>query len=348
MPYSASGPKDAKIMIVGEAPGQQEEMTGQFFIGQSGQELTRMLLDAGIKRGDCYITNVFWERPPGNKLDTFCAKKAEVGKDYHLPPIAAGKYVKNEYLHHLDRLADEIRSVQPNIIIPMGNVASWAILQQTKITTIRGTLSECTLVPGIKVLPTFHPAAVLRQWSYRSVVVADLQKAAREMEYPEIRRVVRHIHVPDSIQDIRDWLDEYGVLQCPDPLAFDIETHKRQMTCIGFAHTKDNILVIPFFMPPNDNHWNFADECAALKLVHDILQSRRPKLAQNGLYDIQYLWKEYGTPVRNYLHDTMLLHHSLQPEMQKGLGFMGSVYTDELGWKDLRKAAQIKETKRDE
>lgn len=66
-----------------------------------------------------------------------------------------------------------------------------------------------------------------------------------------------------------------------------------------------------------------------------MLETEIPKLAQNGLYDVQYCIRN-GWPVRNFTHDTMLRHHSLYPEMEKGLGFMGTIYTDEQPWKMLR------------
>ena len=75
-----------------------------------------------------------------------------------------------------------------------------------------------------------------------------------------------------------------------------------------------------------------------------MLGRQRPaKLFQNGLYDIAFLWRAYGIKVMNASEDTMLLHHALQPEALKGLGFLGSVYTDEGAWKQMReKVATIK------
>ena len=104
----------------------------------------------------------------------------------------------------------------------------------------------------------------------------------------------------------------------------------------GFAASVDRALVIPFF-DDNDakrNYWpTLRDELTAWDLVASILDLPAKKVGQNGLYDIQHLWQNYGIPVRNYDNDTMLLHHSLQPESEKGLGFLGSVYTNEPAWK---------------
>ena len=67
-----------------------------------------------------------------------------------------------------------------------------------------------------------------------------------------------------------------------------------------------------------------------------------PKLFQNGLYDIAFLWRSVGIPVFGASEDTMLLHHALQPESLKGLGFLGSIYSDEGAWKQERKVTTIK------
>jgi len=69
---------------------------------------------------------------------------------------------------------------------------------------------------------------------------------------------------------------------------------------------------------------------------------QKPSVFQNGLYDIHFLWRRYGISVPNAIDDTMLMHHAFQPEMEKGLGFLASIYTDEQSWKFMRKTDTIK------
>ena len=343
-----------KIAIVGEAPGEQEELQGKPFVGPSGQELARMLQDAGINRHECYLTNVFWIRPPGNKIEGFCGTKADVGKDYPYPMLAPGKYFKPEVLEDidigegyttpngntkptvLDRLRFELMDARPNLVIALGNTACWALLGQTKITKLRGTVHESTLVPGLKVLPTFHPAAVLRQWTYRAIAVVDLIKAKREAETKEIKRPVREIWINPTLDDIAAFWGKH-VLGA-ELLSIDIETKHGMITCIGFSPSEKISLVIPFVDQdkPGYNYWHSALlEEAAWEWVSTFLESDIPKVGQNGLYDLQYLWR-MGLAVNNYQHDTMLAHHALQPELPKSLGFLASVYTNESSWKHLR------------
>ncbi len=121
-------------------------------------------------------------------------------------------------------------------------------------------------------------------------------------------------------------------------LSVDVETFAGTITCVGFAWSKEDAITIPFYDPtaPDKNYWKEAwQEKVIKKLVKRVMESSIPKLGQNFLYDTQYFVAEGITPQR-VLHDTMIRHHSLYPELEKGLGFMASVYTDEAPWKVLR------------
>lgn len=178
----------------------------------------------------------------------------------------------------------------------------------------------------------------------------DLIKAKREAEFPDLRRPVRYVHVAETVADIRAYKVQY--LDGARRLAFDVETDRRgQITCICFAATIDRVLVIPIVdqRKPDGNYWPTLDiELEVWDLIAEILDSPAEKVGQNGLYDFQYTWQSYGIPVRNYRHDTMLLHHALQPESDKGLGFLGSVYTNEASWKADRPRGSDQTIKRDD
>jgi len=330
------GNPEAKIALVGEAPGEQEELTGSPFIGTSGQELTRMLSEAGIDRKACFLTNVLSTRPPNNKLDEFCGKKADVGRDYPYPPLGSGKYLLSAHLHELDRLAQELNDLGPNLVVALGGTASWALLRAPKITGIRGSITQGVLTPH-KVLPTFHPSAVLRNWSQRPIVVADLIKAERESHFPEVRRPERKVYFDPEYGDLSFY--RRGILESrPQFIAADIETKNKTITCISFAPSRSESFVVPFYNPtrPNGSHWQTAaEELEWWRFVEEVLCSPFPKIFQNGLYDLQYLLR-MGLRVSNVAEDTMILHHAMYPEMQKSLGFLGSVYTNESSWKLLR------------
>lgn len=336
---ATSGPRSgAKIALVAEAWGQQEELTKQPLIGTTGQELNRMLKEAGIDRTHCFATNVFALRPTDNKIDKLCLDKKGVGgKDYMLPATNMGKYIEPRFFPELERLKEELLAVKPNLIIALGAISTWALLRSPKIGSIRGTTTDSVLVPGCKVLPTYHPSAVYRNWSLRPIVVADLMKAKKESEFPEVRRPQRFILVRPSIPEMYAWWQEHGANA--ERLAFDIETTKGQIRNIGFAPNRKHAINIPFIV--NDkSYWpTINGEWAAWQFVQMVLDSPAVKIAQNGLYDIQYCWRQ-SLRIRNYREDTMLQHHALYPEMSKGLGFLGSIYTGEPSWKLLRGKAE--------
>ncbi len=361
------------IVLVGEARGEHEDKYNSCFIGPSGAQLLRMLHEAEIIRlsnfdreylhrwytardptaleaiwglhPEVYRTNVFQIHPPRNDLDHFTGPKAEGLPGF---PALTKKHVRKEFAPQLERLGDEILDHNPNVVICLGNTAIWALAGRVGITKIRGTtLLSTHTVADYKLLPTFHPAAILRQWDNRPTVIADLIKAKRESSYPEIRRPHREIWIEPSLTDIRDFTQSY-ILGC-DLLSVDIETSGSRITCIGFAPSPRIGIVIPFDdeRRANRSYWpTLETERECWQIVNDILSDKSiPKLFQNGLYDISFLYRAYGIKTLNAAHDTMLLQHALQPESLKGLGYLGSLYTDEFAWKTMRK--KTKTIKRD-
>ena len=248
----SAGPHDAKIAIVGECFGEQEALIGKPFQGYSGQELTRMLQEAGLSRRDCFLTNVLALRPPNNDLGALCCNKTSCGEGYTLPHLGKiGQYLQPQYLPELDRLRDELTQVSPNLIIALGATACWALLHTNGIGALRGTVATSSLVPH-KVLPTYHPAAVLRNWAWRPIAIADLIKAKRESDFPEIKRPERFILVNPTIAEAREWVDQHLKSEC----ACDIETKFGMIEMVGFSSSPTHAMVIPFWdKNKGGNYW---------------------------------------------------------------------------------------------
>jgi len=339
-----------KIAIVGESWGRQEELYLRPFVGAAGDELNRLLADAGIIPGNApdpykaredilFLTNTFNFRPPSddNSILSICCKRRELpdgGKGYVHNPLSNGHYVKPEFLPELDRLKAELEAVSPNIVIAMGNTPMWALTGRIGIDKYRGATVESTLVPGLKVLPTYHPASLFRVWNRRSMLVMDLIKARQESETPSIIRKSRTVWLDPTLDDLNTfWTDH---LSTASLIAFDIENPKEIISCISFAPNDTISIVVPFEddRKPANSYWpTRADEKAAWLWCKRVLESPIPKLAQNGLYDMSHLARA-GIHVRAYEHDTMLLAHALQPEERKGLGTLGSLYASESAWKE--------------
>jgi uracil-DNA glycosylase len=356
------------IVLIGEAMGADEDRIGCSFVGPSGVELLRQLDESGIlsltsgdrsyisryyTNGDLraidavwslhsneiFRTNVLQFHPPGNDINEVCGPKASGLSGY--PPITKGKYLQDIYEPELERLAEEILRHNPNLIICLGNTALWALSGRTGIAKVRGTtfLSSHT-VADFKCIGIYHPAAVLRQWELRPTTIMDLVKAKRESFFPDIRRPNCEIWIEPTLEDIETFIANHIEIGC-DLLSVDIETSGARITCIGFAPRVDLAIVIPFddARKPNRSYWpTELDEKRCWSLVRRVLENTHiPKLFQNGVYDIGFLIRSYGIRTYNAKEDTMLAHHALQPESLKGLGYLGSVYTDHGSWKHMRK-----------
>jgi len=323
------------LMIVGECWGEHEQRTGRPFSGPSGSVLMSMLRQAGISKQDVHMTNVFNFRPYGGRIENIYTSKKDGIPNYR--PVTNGKYVHKKYQPELDRLGEEISITQPNLILACGNIALWALCKKSGIKRYRGSpLLDHT--QNYKVLPTWHPASILRQWELRPIALADIYKAKDEMTFSDLRRPTRYIYInPENLDELWEFYHNY--LKGEPFISCDIETKGGQITEVGFG-TSDGkrALVVPFYSRKHKdgNYWpDLETELLVWGFVRHICKKHK-LVGQNFAYDMQYLWRTVGIPCPHFLGDTMILHHSMQPELEKGLGFLGSVYTREPSWKFMR------------
>src|SRR5204862_7150081 len=138
--------------------------------------------------------------------------------------------------------------------------------------------------------------------------VLDLAKASREAAFPEVVRPEVDAYIPETLEDL-EWFYEQHIRGCKI-LSVDIETAGTQITCIGFAPSRAVALVVPFVDPrrARGSYWPSRElELAAWEFVRMVLSGPEPKVFQNGLYDISFLWRSYRIKTVNAEHDTMLL-----------------------------------------
>lgn len=323
------------LLLIGEAWGEHEARKGRPFVGPAGEMLNAFLAAHGIDRyKECYLTNVFNFQPQFNKIESLCGRKEDGIPGW--PSLRKGLYVRREFADEIARLHQECRNINPNLIVPLGNTACWAMFHASpSIKKWRGAPMMTTT--GHKALPTYHPSAILRNFSLRPIVFSDFAKIRRESAFPEIRRPEREFWLHPTLEDLHDFDTQ---IRSAKKLSVDIETKDRQITCIGFAPRHDLALVIPFYARSrkDGNYWpTLGEEMEAWSWVRKWCTSPIPKIGQNILYDARYLWQIYGIPLMNIEGDTMLIHHALQPELEKNLGFLGTMHTEEPSWKFMRK-----------
>lgn len=153
-----TGDADARLLFIGEAPGKEEDIQGEPFVGEAGMLLTKLIEKMGFRRDSVYIANVIKCRPPMNRdpeEDEIFACRAFLDK--------------------------QIDIIAPKIIITLGRIALQTLMNndKVKITTARGTFFE---YKGIPVMPTFHPAYLLRNPKDKWLTWADVQKVMERMK----------------------------------------------------------------------------------------------------------------------------------------------------------------------
>jgi uracil-DNA glycosylase family 4 len=144
---AGEGPSNARIMLIGEAPGEKEDLTGRPFVGRAGRLLDGLLAEAGLARSEVFITSVVKCRPPKNRK----------------PRSDEMEICVNTYLRH------QMELIGPKAICLMGNTASSAVIGREGVTSIHGRVFDG------RFLVTYHPAAVLRNMNLKDEFISDLR-----------------------------------------------------------------------------------------------------------------------------------------------------------------------------
>lgn len=303
-----SGASTAKIAIVGEAPGSYEDAQLKPFVGPAGTVLENCLHAAGILRSECYLTNVIKVRPKNNIIDPFFSG-------------TKGTFTA-EGTPWVNELRDELNNHGANVIVACGAVAQAALTGTHKVMKYRGYLMESIgLMETRKIIPTIHPAAALRgMYIYRHMIAADLKKAKLQSTFRELIRPDRQIiYNFQTVTEVLDWLKYYEDAQI---VAFDIEVLNYEISCISFASDSNIAISIPL-----TDKWTEEDEVLIWRGIQRVLGNPDSiKVAQNVIFDVHFLLTRCGTVVRGTVHDTMIAHSIMYPELPKGLGFLVSVY----------------------
>lgn len=333
------GPKDARIAIVGEAPGAYEDAQLKPFVGPAGSVLEQCLHAAGIIRAEVYLTNVVKVRPPKNDIS----------------PFFNGKTFSADGMEWVNQLREELSQHGCNVIVACGATAFAALAGHASITKLRGYLFDSIeLTPPRKVLPTIHPAACLydrkggakgglsaSEWKpylFRHIIATDLKKAKAESASRELKRPERQlVYNFSTVGEVLEWL-EYFVDQ--PAVAFDIEVLNYEVACISLCAAPNISCSIPLA-----GRWSEWDELQIWRGLQKVLGNPRSvKVGQNLIFDCHFLLTRCGIEVRGPLHDTMVAHSIMFPEFPKGLGFLGSLYCgSQPYWKGMVKFNDIKE-----
>lgn len=357
--YGTSGPKDAEIALVGESWGLEELAVKQPFVGQSGTELNRILAEAGVDRASILCTNVVAEKPQGNEMWRFFEPKAGREKATRTRGLLPSPLVSVE----CRRLYNQIASHPRRLVIAAGNYALWALSACTGATTIResnnraipteiqtygpsgimdwrGSMWHCepepsfgTLPSKIPLLPILHPAAIMRNWSTRSVTVHDLRARVpmalrgdwRPNPSPVFWAPPTFAQAESRMQMWLSRADSGAKVH----LLEDIETARGVITCLGLADSPAFAMSVPFICRTAtgfDSWWTPSEEARLVRLLRQL--NTHPNIVvqgQNFIYDTQYIQHWLGvTPRLDF--DSMLCQNVVFPGTPKDLGYLSSLF----------------------
>jgi len=150
------GSPNAELMFVGEAPGKDEDLQGKPFVGRAGKLLGKIIEAMGLKREDVYIANILKDRPPDNRNPQ-----------------------EDEIKACIPYLKEQIKIIQPKVICALGTFAAQKLLEEeTTISKLRG---KFYVYEGIKFMPTYHPAYLLRNSKEKATVWSDMKLIMKEL-----------------------------------------------------------------------------------------------------------------------------------------------------------------------
>lgn len=351
MPPSASQDlaKAPTLLILGEAPGDEELAANSPFVGSAGRLLRNELLpSAGLDPSQWNFANVFLQRPPSNDIKNWTLTKTDYKRLFgtlppNTPPPIAKRYLHPDHYWQLEELKARLEALRPSFIICLGATAAWAITGDARIASQRGTIFKTPWGSGIA---TYNPAAVLKEYSFRPFSWADLSKARLWLEDSLPEPTERKLWYDPTLQEIAFVYHKFR----RDPslvLGVDIETcpANDQITTISFGTPFESIC-IPIWdryaEADSCNYWPTAkDELLAWRWIERYCNLPNPKVLQNGMYDMQYM---LDAPIqlrlKGKIDDTAIMAHAQQPELRKDLGTLASLYLNEPSWKLMRQAAK--------
>lgn len=298
------GRRDARIILIGEAPGKWEDLKARPFVGPSGAKLHDWWEAVGLARPDFYLTNVYPYRPPGNRI------------------AAIPKRVINHWIEQLHKRLAKLED--PYIIVPTGNTALYALTGLRSITKYRGSVLSYTDRKGrkIKVIPTLHPALTFyeKKSSIERICKLDWARIAKDSEFKQRKVLKRKVTIHPTVNEVKAFIKK--ALKA-EALSVDIETPGRRIACVGFAISRSHAICIPF-------------TAKYRPYIETLMGCDTPKIFQNGHFDTYYFDLE-GIEVKNWWWDTLAMHHCLDSTMPHDLAFIASVDTRQPYWKDEAK-----------
>jgi len=314
-----SGSPSAQICIVAEFPGETEVLLKQPLVGASGRHLWTELGKIGVRREQCYVTNVI--------------KRGTLAKDNKNEKVPVPAEELRKWSAVLARELSQLSNVK--YILTLGGVALNAITGHKGIKKWRGSVLTFTPEMGFKtngqLLVSYNPAFVLRDPAVELHFKIDVARFKRVLDGTYKEHPI-HAHINPTKRQAIEYLRELRSARLPT--SFDIETAGNETACIGFANSPHEGICINFRDRDNTSRFHDSDEAAIrLEIAATFADPAMFFIAQNGNFDAY--WLRYKDRIVAPVHfDTLLAHHTLYPTLPHNLAFLTTQYTEHPYYKD--------------
>lgn len=307
------GPRHAKIAFVGQGPGREEDRRCRPFIGPAGTTARQWVQTAGFHPD----RDVYWCNA------TRCAG----------PKDADGKErdpTEEEIATCHDLLIDELRWVDPDMIVVAGAIALQSLYEKALITQLRGAVLWHEEL-GKKMVPILHPASAFHVWSNEEYGIADLRKVAREVKRPdEMPDGLGHYQVcldVESVESLADKIEQEATVLALDSETTGLDWQTERILCVGVCWQPGEAYAVPVLGEGAKEMWSAAAKRRVLDALHRIFESSIPKIGQNIVFDRLFLSENLGIELGNVTFDTMLAEHLFREEGSHSLATMCNLYT---------------------
>lgn len=316
----AGGVITAELAIVGEGPGEQEVLRKQPLIGTSGALFWRYANKYGLNRTNCYITNV---------------SKRKIIYD-----VKGSKIVRNR--HEEDAWCSLLRwelLQLPNLkyVLVLGGLALKAIFGEGKINKWRGSvIQNVEITHGdrsrtITAVIANNPANAVRNPETEITFAMDMGKLGRVLNGKFSPHNIYPIINPSCSEAI-DYIRSLS--SAGEPIAYDIEVISGETACIGLANNAHSGMCINL-RDFSENRYTIEEERFIYREIQQLFKDPNVRLiAQNGMFDMTWLWYKDQLHIPRNWFDTMLAHHTLYPSLPHDLGFICTQYTTHPYYKD--------------
>ena len=337
-------PTTTRLAVVGEAPGADEVVAGEPFVGVSGRYLRAILAACGASTKQIFFGNVCQHQPPNNDIEKF---------DFDGPEVQDG----------ITQLKRDIQDFCPNCILLLGRTAFRTARPDlcyprkggyhVPLSDWRGSVFTSGIFGGIKTVGTYHPAYILRSWNDSPFFKFDVARAVRLSQDATWQAPVRKGNLRPSLTEVLIFID--CVRRNHIPITFDIEGYPDVVgvTMVSIVPTLDPFqgIVIPFRV--GGDYWSAEEEPLIWQAFAGLLADPSvPKTAHNCFYELFVLAWRHRCIINNLADDTMMAHWELYPDFAKAddetkqkvgatqkkrsLGICCSLYTEQPFYKDDR------------